>query len=422
MNAIVTLAVKDLRLLTRDWFGLFWIFAFPLLYALFFGAIFSSAGGGNRAIQLAVVDLANTESSKAFVASLEKSEVLTLEKVPLEDAVQLVRKGKKTAVLVIKSGFDGPASLFGGTPRALELGIDPSRRADAEVLRGLVMEVLFADMKDLFTDPARARGEVKQAFASVEKAKNLNELDKATFRLFFGALDSFLDRMPAAEAGKEPGGFMPVDLQIKDLSSSEGRPRSAFEITFPSSILWGIMGSVTSFAVSLVQERNRGTFLRLRAAPLSFGQILAGKGLGCFLTCVFVTCVLLTFASLCLGVRLDNLAFLAMGIASLAFCFTGLMMFISTLGRTEQGVAGAGWGMMMPMAMLGGGMVPLIAMPAWMLVASHVSPVKWGILALEGAIWRQFSLGEMLLPCGILLAVGALGYSAGVWTLQRREA
>jgi ABC-2 type transport system permease protein len=134
-----------------------------------------------------------------------------------------------------------------------------------------------------------------------------------------------------------------------------------------------------------------------------------------------VTFFLLTLASAVLGVRLGNPLLLAVGAVSTAIGFTGLMMFVSTLGKTEAGVAGAGWGIMMPMAMLGGGMVPLIAMPPWMQTASHVSPMKWGIMALEGAIWRDFSLQEMLLPCGILLAVGVLFYAVGVWLLSRQE-
>ncbi len=109
-----------------------------------------------------------------------------------------------------------------------------------------------------------------------------------------------------------------------------------------------------------------------------------------------------------------------MATVSTAICFTGLMMFVSTLGKTEAGVAGAGWGIMMPFAMLGGGMVPLIAMPPWMQTASNVSPVKWGIIALEGAIWRGFSLVDMLLPCAILIAVGAAFYAVGVWSLSRQ--
>jgi ABC-2 type transport system permease protein len=56
-----------------------------------------------------------------------------------------------------------------------------------------------------------------------------------------------------------------------------------------------------------------------------------------------------------------------------------------------------------------------------MLSVASFSPVKWGILALEGAIWRGFSAAEMLLPCGILLGVGAAGFVAGVAVLARAD-
>ena len=40
MKILWTLAWKDLRLLGRDRFGVFWVLAFPLMMALLFGAIF----------------------------------------------------------------------------------------------------------------------------------------------------------------------------------------------------------------------------------------------------------------------------------------------------------------------------------------------------------------------------------------------
>jgi ABC-2 type transport system permease protein len=73
----------------------------------------------------------------------------------------------------------------------------------------------------------------------------------------------------------------------------------------------------------------------------------------------------------------------------------------------------------MLMAMFGGGMIPLLFMPAFMRTLSDASPVKWSVLAMEGAIWRGFTLSEMLLPCGILLAVGAVCLAIGTTVLSR---
>jgi len=76
----------------------------------------------------------------------------------------------------------------------------------------------------------------------------------------------------------------------------------------------------------------------------------------------------------------------------------------------------------MPLAMLGGGMIPLFVMPAWLQTASNFSPVKWGIYALEGAIWRGLGPGELLTAWGILLAVGVVGFALGVKSLSRQDA
>jgi ABC-2 type transport system permease protein len=91
---------------------------------------------------------------------------------------------------------------------------------------------------------------------------------------------------------------------------------------------------------------------------------------------------------------------------------------LSVLGKTEESVGSAGWGIMMILSMFGGGMVPMIAMPKWMLSLSVFSPIRWAILALEGAIWRGFSPQEMLQPCLVLLGVGLVTFYAGTRVLR----
>ncbi len=58
-----------------------------------------------------------------------------------------------------------------------------------------------------------------------------------------------------------------------------------------------------TFAISIVVERTRGTYLRLRLAPVGRARILAGKGLACFLAALVVCLLLLAFGILIFGVR-----------------------------------------------------------------------------------------------------------------------
>ena len=204
-----------------------------------------------------------------------------------------------------------------------------------------------------------------------------------------------------------------------DVNREYEGPVTGFQITFPQAMLWGILGCTATFAISIVKERTHGTFARLRIGPISRAHILAGKGLACFTTCLFITCVLLIGAKAIFKMPIGNFLLFILAALCTVLCFVGLMMFICTLGRTEQSVGGAGWAIIMIMAMIGGGMVPLAFMPSWLRPFSHISPVRWSIFALEGAIWRNFSISEMISPCVVLLAIGITAFLLGVFMLRR---
>ena len=160
-------------------------------------------------------------------------------------------------------------------------------------------------------------------------------------------------------------------------------------------------------------ERNAGTLVRLLVAPLTRAQVLLGKALACFVAILAVEALLLRVGAVAFHVRPASPACWWPRALAVAVAFVGLMMLISTLGQTERSASGAGWAILLVMSMLGGGMVPLFVMPAWMATASNLSPVKWAVLALEGALWRGFTAGDMALPCAILLGVGLLAFAFG---------
>jgi ABC-2 type transport system permease protein len=162
-----------------------------------------------------------------------------------------------------------------------------------------------------------------------------------------------------------------------------------------------------------------GTMVRLQASPLTRFQVLSGKALACFIT---VMCVIAMMIGLGVALGMDPVSYPKLILAALcvAFCFVGIMMTMAVLGKTEQSVNGTGWAINMVMAMIGGGMIPVMFMPAFMQKLSVLSPVKWSILGIEGAIWRDFSYGEMAFPCGVLLAIGVVGMLLGSQIMKRR--
>ena len=210
-------------------------------------------------------------------------------------------------------------------------------------------------------------------------------------------------------------------LEIVEVRRRSDGWNNFYEISFPSAIVWGLMACSAAFAISLVKERTAGTLMRLRLAPISRTHVLAGKGLACYIACCAAILLVLTMGRVVFHVRLVSPVNLVLAIACASCCFVGLMMLMSVLGKTEASVGGAGWGVNCVMGMLGGGMVPLMFMPKWMQTAGSVSPVKWAIVALEGAVWRDFTLAQMAMPCGILVGVGLVGFVAGARIFSRMD-
>lgn len=423
MRKVLTLALKDLRLLWRDRFGMFWVLVFPLMMALFFGAIFSGGSSPRTAMRIVAVDQDQSEYSRLFITRLDSSEALSVIQRHADSARSLVRQGKAVAYVVLKEGFGNVEHMFSDRPVSLVIGIDPSRKAEGGYLQGLLMEAWFSLIQERFFNPTTAQGQIAELLNGVRLDTSISQGQQTVLTDFLTSLHGFLTEVDTG-ALSEPSGTVgnPMSgptIELEDVTISRARPSSSWEITFPQSLLWALIGCTAAFAVSIVSERTRGTLLRLRLAPLSRGQILAGKGLACFIFCISVCCLLLLIAKFIFGVRTPNPTLLILSVFSAGICFVGLMMLISVLGKTEQAVGGAGWAILLVMSMSGGGMVPLMFMPKWMLTISHLSPVKWGILSLEGAIWRGFSFAEMTLPLGILISVGIVAFSAGVVIFRR---
>jgi ABC-2 type transport system permease protein len=389
MRQVWILAMKDLRLLARDRAAVFWVLAFPLAMAFLFGAMFGGSGkhdddgDGKNAIPVAVVDAERSAASADFSKRLASSgDVAVTPAADVAAARRLVLSGDVAAYVVLESDFDGPG-MFGGKPPRVEIGAAPSRRAEGGMLRGIVLQTAAAKLTEALSPP----GGSSSAGASEPM------------------MPAHVDAVEVA-AEKDPARMWPA---------------TNWEITFPSSILWGLTGCATMFALSLVRERHSGTFYRMKTAPLTRARILAGKGVACFLTCGLVLTLLLSIGILGLHVRVQNAPSLVMAAVSAALAFTGIMMCLSSLSTSEQSASGMSWGIMTIMSMLGGAMFPLFLMPGWMQTVSNVSPVKWGILALEGGIWRGFTPMDEMRPCGVLLAFGVAGFVAGSMVLAKRD-
>ncbi|PRQ02143.1 Inner membrane transport permease YbhR [Enhygromyxa salina] len=373
MHAIWSLMVKDLRLLLRDRGAVFLTFAWPLVLATFFGALGPGFGAqlddeGGGAMTVLAVDEDRSAASEALLTELDADPRVTLEPAKLEPAREAVRTGASPAYLRLAAGFGGPRAR--GELRTVELGVDPRRRAEAEVLAGAT---------ELAAWRARAR------------------------------------TLPGASPAPAPA--RPLELDYHSVepgsASANARPPSPYAVTFPQGIIWAVIACAATFAVSLVEERKRGTLARLAVAPVSRLSILAGKAGACLVAIVIMEITLVLVALLGFGVRPQSVGLLVLALACTALGFVGVMTLLAVLGRRTQSAAGLSWAILMAMAMLGGGMLPLFLMPSWLQLAASASPVAWALTAIEGAVWRGFSVAELAPPCAALLVLGGVCLALG---------
>lgn len=369
IRSTLLLARKDLRVLAQNRTAVFFALLFPLVYAFFFGWVFDSVGRAQfeKAIEIFVVDEDQTDKSREFVAKLHASDALKSEVAPNRAfAADQIRRGERAALVVIPAGFAAArARPLGAEPPVLEIGTSPRRQAQQRLLQGVLTRMMFDELRGAFSSLLRLTGQ-----------------------------------------GRGDGaGFEPVHIVINDLTERNTGPRNAFSVSFPQGIMWGLISAAAGFSISIVSERTAGTLARLQLVPVDRAYIVAGKALACFITLTIVSLFMIAVA-LAVGVRPDSLPLLVLAAVATAIAFTGIMMLLAVLATTEQTAGGLGWAVFTVMAMIGGALVPVFFMPEWLQPLSLISPVKWAMHAYEGAIWRHFSLWEMLLPVAILCAIG----------------
>ena len=442
MNRVIVLAIKDLKLMSRDRLGMFFMLVFPVIMALFFGSIMGGFGqSGSQSLRLIVSDEDHSTISQSFVDSLTQNDSVDIVQMERSPALDSVRKGHHAGVIILPEGFGETAGVFWQDPPHVELGLDPSRKAESGMIQGLVMRSMGQLMAQRFEDTDAMKSLISESRQQLMNADDVPETVRPVLTVLMDSVLHMLDSLETVQkttseeesntlaAGSPFGNFNLVEIEQIDVSrqpepgsheATMQKLRSGWDISFPQSMVWAIMACVAGFATLIVREQTIGTQTRLLVAPLSRPQLLAAKALACFV-CLFMVLSFITLIATAAGMRPLRWDLLALAFASIGVCFVGMMLPLSLLGKTEQSVSGAVWGVCTLMAMFGGGMIPVVFMPKFVRTISNFDPVAWAVYAVEGAIWRGFSFTEMLIPCGILCGIGLASAALGAWMISRRQ-
>src|SRR5258705_10118656 len=135
MRRLVSLSRANLKSFVRDRAALFWTLAFPVLFVVLFGTIFS--GGGRPSYDIGFVDQDGTPAVAQLRAAFERSGFVTLHDGALDTEQAAMRKGDVAGVVVVPAGAGAAitAAQTGVAAHAsLTLYTDPSRASTAQAL------------------------------------------------------------------------------------------------------------------------------------------------------------------------------------------------------------------------------------------------------------------------------------------------
>ncbi len=169
-----------------------------------------------------------------------------------------------------------------------------------------------------------------------------------------------------------------------------------------------------------VAERTNGTLVRLRAAPLSRGQILLGKLLPCLAVSIFQGFALLLTGRLLFGMTWGAQPWLLVPVVvCTSVAAVGLAMLVASLARTETQVAVYGTLLVLVLGGVSGSLMPRELMPEPMKRASLVTPHAWALDAYSQLIGNPTpELSVVAMACLALLGFGSVFLLLAWWRLD----
>jgi ABC-type multidrug transport system permease subunit len=381
------IAAKDLAQFVRDRRGLALTFLLPIgLITIFY---FTFGGGGTReegpVVSLIVHDADSSAASRSLVASLDSLAGLRLEEVRTADhARDLVRRGKRAATLLVEPGFGD--SVAAGATLPLELVFDSGR----PMAVGILQQILYGQIGALAGESqgrARARRRMMAEFG----------FDEAT-------ANALLDQMDGGEGGNETA----APFRVREVMGEREDDFTLIQAVAGTAVML-LLFSVAGMGAGLLQEREEGTLRRLLLAPISPNAVLFGKLLAAVAVSVTQLVLMFVFASLAFGLDLGrNVPGLALMILATALACASLGMLLASVSRTRKQLDGLGTILILVMSAIGGSMMPVVFMPAFVQRLARGTVNFWAIDGYYDLYWRGLGLSAVLDNAGILIGIAVV--------------
>ena len=381
----ITIALTELRRMTRDRVNLFFLFVFPVVLILLLGASF----GGSAVPKVGVLVEDDGALARDLLRGLEEDESIVIEtRSDRGPMLGDIERGALQAGVIIPEGYS--AALSSGDEAAVTFVGKPGDFSAA------VRETVDAA--------------VAQQSAGVRAARVAAQETGGDFEAGYAA------------ARRVAASFRGVAVE-ETIAGHEDEPQTEGRFDTGASTQLILFTFVNSLAgsVALVQTRQHGVLRRMLAAPISSRTILFGETLGRFLVALMQGVFIIVAAALLFGVSWGDMYGAAAVVTLFALVSTGAAMLAGSLLSNEQ-QAGALVPFGLALAALGGSMVPLEVFPDTMRAISRITPHSWANEAFDELIAHGARVPDILPQLSVLAAFAAVLLGAGSIALHRRLA
>ncbi|HLO36276.1 MAG TPA: ABC transporter permease [Candidatus Deferrimicrobium sp.] len=317
MRALLLLTVANIKSFTRDRSALFWTLAFPMIFVVLFGSIFS---GGNNQRSIGFADLDATPASTQLHAAFAAVDGVKLVDGPEADLTARMKKGEISSIIVVPKGYAETVAAK-AAPAAVTVYTDPSQSQADGATRQLVGFVLSAVNQAATGQPPAVR--------------------------------------PAFQT-----------IQTNDLTF--------ISYLVPSILGMSLMQLGVFAAIPLVGDRQKLILKRLHATPLRRWQLVGSNVLMRLLIAIVQTAIIVGVGSALYHVQIAG-SWLLIGslilLGSLAFIALGYV--IASFAETEDAANGMTSAVQFPLMFLSGTFFPLDSMPDALRTVARALPLTY---------------------------------------------
>jgi len=426
-NRLSATFYKEFLVLTRDRAGLALLFIMPVVLITMMALIQDAPFKDYQELkfELLLIDQDHSSVSKDIKEGLDSTDRFTIVQnydgklLDEAKARDLVKKGKYPFCIILPKGCGAQvqrkskhtvAKLLAGLGMPVEDTIAISKSADLEV------QVLF--------DPA-----AKKAF----KSAVMNAIDKMLARIESKAIMQSLSTQLSSEDNKaEAPGLEELNfINTKEVNADPDKMTldivsNSVQHNVPAWTIFAMFFIVIPLGGAILKEREDGSLLRMKLMPGSYMMLLLGKVLFYVLVCVLQFFLMmpvgmyllpmLGLPALNVGDHWGTLACIAVSLGYAATCY-GIL--IGSIFKTPSQSLTFGSISVVLLSALGGIWIPIYIMPPVMQKLSALSPLGWGLEAVNDLFLRNLDFIHILPQLIKLLSFGTLALTIA-WLSDRK--